>query len=106
MVVGRVEQLQVQDAGDALDRLAADPLAAAANRVVVGFGPAVGAGDDPHAVGTQQVEALERAVDGHRVEVDIAGDALCYACRHHLCPRSSRICSDFSMPRSVATTSG
>ena len=46
----------------------------AVDGVVEGGGPAVGAGDDLHAVGAQRVQLADVAADGDGFEVGVAGD--------------------------------
>ena len=64
VVVERVEQLQVQDAAHAGHGLAGEAARLAVDGVVEGGGPAVGAGDDPHAVGAERVQLADVAADG------------------------------------------
>ena len=74
VVVDGVEQLDVQDRAHAGRHLAGEADAAAVGRVLEGLGPAVGAGDDLHAVGAQRVQLAHLAADGDGFEVGVAGD--------------------------------
>ena len=75
VVVEGMELFQVQDAGHAGDGVARDARGAAVERVGVCVGPAVGAGDDGHAIGAQRVEGAEVvAVGRDGFEVGVAGD--------------------------------
>ena len=74
VVVGGVEQLDVQDRAHAGHGLAGEAHGAAAGGVLEGLGPAVGAGDHLHAVGAQRVQLAQAAADGDGLEVGVAGD--------------------------------
>ena len=73
VVVDGVEQLDVQDRAHAGHRLAGKAHALAAGGVLEGLGPAVGAGDDLHAVGAQRVQLADLAADGDGFQVGVAG---------------------------------
>ena len=75
VVVGGMEQLHVQDAAHAGHRpRRRGARVRAGGGVFEGFGPAVGAGDDLHAVGAQRVQLAHVAADGDGFEVGVAGD--------------------------------
>ena len=71
MVVERVEQRQVQDRRHGPGLLIAEPTPPDA--VLIGRGPAVGAGHDLHPVGTQGEQFSGPAIDLDRFDVSIAG---------------------------------
>ena len=74
VVVDGVEQLEVQDRAHAGYHLAGEAHAAAGGGVLEGLGPAVGAGDDLHAVGAQRVQLAQLAAERDGLEVGVAGD--------------------------------
>ena len=74
VVVRGVEELHVEDAADTGNAVAGEAHGASGDGVLEGFGPAVGAGDDLHAVGAQRVQLADVAVDGDGFDVAVAGD--------------------------------
>jgi hypothetical protein len=73
VVVGGVEQLDVQDRAYARGGLAREAHTSSSRCVLEGLGPAVEAGDDLHAVGAQRVQLADLAVDGDGFQVGVAG---------------------------------
>ena len=74
VVVERVEEFQMQDAGDAGRGLAGDAARLAVDGVVVGLGPAAGAREDAHAVWAQRVQLADVAAERDGLEVGVAGN--------------------------------
>ena len=73
MIVDGVEQRQMQDrrqpalAQPETHRVAAD-------RIVIGLGPAVAAGHHAHPVGPQRIEFARLAAGTHRLDIGVSGD--------------------------------
>jgi len=74
VVVDGVEELDVQDRTHAGRYFAGEAHGAAVGRVLEGLGPALGARDDFHAVGSQRMQLAQAAADSDGLEVGVAGD--------------------------------
>ena len=74
MVVDGVEELEMQDGADARHRFLVEAAGLSRDGVFEALRPAVGAGDDLHAVGAQRVQLADGAVEltefGRFLELD------------------------------------
>jgi hypothetical protein len=72
VIVEGVHQCEMQDRRQCRGLIEAH--AAPRDGILVGFGPAVGARDQLHAVGPQRVELARGGLDAHRLDVGVAGE--------------------------------
>ena len=78
MIVRRMEQGEMQDRRQRVVLADREAHALRADRIFVGGGPAVGIRHHAHAVGTQRMQFVRRAVEAHRLHIGVA--------RHHQVP--------------------
>ena len=74
MIVGRMEQGEMQDRRRRVVLADREAHALRADRIFIGRRPAVGIGHHAHAVGTQRMEFVRRAVEAHRLHIGVARD--------------------------------
>jgi hypothetical protein len=73
MIVGRMEEGQMQDRRHRFVRLLREADRLPADRIIVGYGPTVGSRHHAHPVGPQRVQFARRAIDQDSLHIGVSG---------------------------------